>query len=430
MSKNVIQILQLAGFVALSVAVALFIGVQERDDQRTATKHSSADRDVVQGELPQQAAARARWQPSGAVTISDFGQAYPGFTLYPISGPEEIWLLNMRGAVVHRWRGIDVDRARLLSNCNLLALHGSKNRLKTPPWDKLIHRVSEYDWNGELVWSYTSKYHIHHEVRRLGSGNTLLMLKVPLPEQVRAGVSDSLRRKHEIVADVIQEVSSAGEVVWEWKSWEHLDVNDCGAQGCIGVADTPLSRRQKKDIGDWTHFNALQVIPENDHFDAGDQRFRPGNLMVMSRGLWSILIIDRKSGEVVWRYRGDYKGGMVRGHEAHIIPRPLPGHGNVLVLDNGFDDRRPESYILEIEPRTKTLRWVYDVGSEFYTRARGSVQRLPNGNTLISEDRSGRVFEVNSKNDIVWEYRGNLLVLRPARYEPQHCPMLTELALH
>src|SRR3972149_8289690 len=33
-----------------------------------------------------------------------------------------------------------------------------------------------------------------------------------------------------------------------------------------------------------------------------------------------------------------------------------------------------------------------------------SAQRLPNGNTLITEGVGGRVFEVTAKHEIVWEY--------------------------
>ncbi len=33
-----------------------------------------------------------------------------------------------------------------------------------------------------------------------------------------------------------------------------------------------------------------------------------------------------------------------------------------------------------------------------------SAQRLPNGNTLITEGADGRIFEVTSEHEIVWEY--------------------------
>ena len=35
----------------------------------------------------------------------------------------------------------------------------------------------------------------------------------------------------------------------------------------------------------------------------------------------------------------------------------------------------------------------------------GSQQRLPNGNTLISETNNGRILEVTRDADVVWEYR-------------------------
>ena len=34
----------------------------------------------------------------------------------------------------------------------------------------------------------------------------------------------------------------------------------------------------------------------------------------------------------------------------------------------------------------------------------GTSQRLPNGNTLITESENGRAFEVVPGGDIVWEY--------------------------
>jgi len=34
----------------------------------------------------------------------------------------------------------------------------------------------------------------------------------------------------------------------------------------------------------------------------------------------------------------------------------------------------------------------------------GSCQRLPNGNTLITESNPGRAFEVTPDQKIVWEY--------------------------
>jgi hypothetical protein len=35
---------------------------------------------------------------------------------------------------------------------------------------------------------------------------------------------------------------------------------------------------------------------------------------------------------------------------------------------------------------------------------RGAQQRLPNGNTLITESEAGRLLEVTADGEVVWEY--------------------------
>ena len=57
-----------------------------------------------------------------------------------------------------------------------------------------------------------------------------------------------------------------------------------------------------------------------------------------------IAITDRKTGNITWRLGPAYDGseaerklGWIIGqHHAHIIPRGLPGEGNLLVFDNSF----------------------------------------------------------------------------------------------
>jgi len=62
--------------------------------------------------------------------------------------------------------------------------------------------------------------------------------------------------------------------------------------------------------------------------------------------------------------------------------------------------------------------------SNFHSLASSSMTRLPNGNTLISEDNHGRVFQVTPAGEIVWEYvapshvhSGNICRARPVPYD-------------
>ena len=50
--------------------------------------------------------------------------------------------------------------------------------------------------------------------------------------------------------------------------------------------------------------------------------------------------------------------------------------------------------------------WSYTGTTDFpfYSIANGASERLPNGNTLITESRDGRAFEVTPDKEIVWEF--------------------------
>ena len=75
---------------------------------------------------------------------------------------------------------------------------------------------------------------------------------------------------------------------------------------------------------------------------------------------------------------------------------------------------RDHSRILEIDPLTLEIVWQYtptEAGFpapldsyRFYSPYISSAQRLPNGNTLITEGADGRIFEVTREHELVWEY--------------------------
>jgi hypothetical protein len=175
----------------------------------------------------------------------------------------------------------------------------------------------------------------------------------------------------------------------------------------------------------------------NRWFDQGDKRFHPDNIILDSREAGLLAIVDHGSGKIVWRagpyYRdGDDKklGWIIGPHHAHMIPKGLPGEGNIMVFDNGGQSgygppndnapngisvmRRPYSRVIEFNPINKDIVWEYAPnlanaanqrsGFDLYSTNVSSAQRLPNGNTLITEGTRGRVIEVTRDREIVWEY--------------------------
>ena len=195
---------------------------------------------------------------------------------------------------------------------------------------------------------------------------------------------------------------------------------------------------QPEGMGDWMHTNSMSALGPNKWYDAGDERFHPGNIIADGREANIIFIISKKTGKIVWKLGPDYDaspearaiGWIIGQHHAHMIPRGLPGEGNILVFDNGgwggYDVPNPgsptgvkaalrdHSRVLEIDPVSLKIVWQYtpcEAGflapmdsNRFYSPFISSAQRLPNGNTLITEGSDGRVFEVTREHELVWEY--------------------------
>jgi hypothetical protein len=70
--------------------------------------------------------------------------------------------------------------------------------------------------------------------------------------------------------------------------------------------------------------------------------------------------------------------------------------------------------VLEFDPLALKIVWQYtpaEAGlvhptdnNRFYSPFISSAQRLPNGNTLITEGSGGRIIEVTADHQLVWEY--------------------------
>jgi len=340
-------------------------------------------------------------------TIYNPDKCSNGYTLFCFPYEPEVLLIDMNGNVVNRWN-VRAIRAKLLKNGNLLVVERRKGAR---------NRVQEFSWDGRLVWEYEPPGSAHHDVERLENGNTLLLCMETVPDEYRKKIKDPVRRSaRQIRGDLVLEVTRDKKVVWEWHMYEHLDINKC-CEIC--------------NPADWTHTNTVQSLPENRWYDDGDERFKPGNILLSPRNLGFIFIVDKETKQIVWEYSGSYAGGLAGQHEPHMIEKGLPGEGNIIIFDNGAPPLRAlahtsRSYVLEIEPPTGKLVWKYENWEKFHSAFRSNVQRLPNGNTLICESEGPRIFEVTVEGEIVWEYaiEWHRIVGRAYRYPYDYCPQL------
>lgn len=345
-------------------------------------------------------------------TIYDPDKCFNGYTLFTyLYTDPEVKLIDMNGNLVHKWKS-RAERAKILKNGNLI-VNETREGEKKPI-------VAEYDWNGHRLWEYEPPNRVHHDLQRLENGNTLLLTFEHMPDEYREKIKDPTRRSAKpISSDVVLEVTPNKKIAWEWHAYEHLDVNlHC----------------ELWNPGDWTHINTVQALPENRHFDAGDRRFRPGNILLSPRNLGFIFIVDKETKEIVWRYSGNYKGGMSGQHEPHMIEKGLPGEGNIVVFDNGAPPMRSSahvdrSFILEIDPVTEETMWKFEDSVRFHSFFRSNGQRLSNGNTLICESEGPRIFEVTRESEIVWEhaFEWNPRFGWAYMYSYDYCPQMKDL---
>ena len=391
--------------------------------------------------------------PTGA-TIYNPEKAWSGYTVFNLIGLGAM-LIDMNGREIRLWEGLQGFPNKIFPNGHILGSRGERSpKFGMQDQTDLV----ELDWDGNIVWKFDEFEYIedegetprwmarqHHDYQRegnpvgyyvpgmepkIGGGKTLILGH----KNVRnTKISDKLLHD-----DVIYEVDENNKIIWEWVCNEHFDEYGFSEEAKnVLFRDPNLRATHPEKVGDWMHINSMSTLGPNKWYDAGDERFHPDNIIWDARETNIIAIISKETGKVVWKLGPDYNtpelkhlGCIIGQHHAHMIPRGLPGEGNILVFDNGgwagygapnpvskFGEknaRRDFSRVLEIDPVTLEIVWKYtpaEAGfvmpldaSRFYSPFISGAQRLPNGNTLITEGSNGRLIEVTPDFEIVWEY--------------------------
>jgi hypothetical protein len=202
-----------------------------------------------------------------------------------------------------------------------------------------------------------------HDLNISPSGNALFLIydhqQIDMSQVVPGGSPTAT-----VIGLIVQEIDDAGHVLFEWRSWDHIPITDT----CFDLT-APLV--------DYVHGNALD-------WD------RDGNILVSNRHLDEITKLNRQTGEIIWRWGGRHneftfvndQRGFSYQHDIRVLP-----NGNYTFYDNGNRLVPSLSRALEVRideaRRTATVVWSYRNTPDVYAPGFGSVQRLPNGNTLI-----------------------------------------------
>jgi hypothetical protein len=301
--------------------------------------------------------------------------AWPGYNLTVSAHGPEAELLDMDGRVLHRWRRAFREvwparttrnwfrgdrywrRVHLFPNGDLLAIFDGLGLVKL-------------DRHSNVLWSYAGL--AHHDLDVSDDGRIFVL--------TRRRTRNAGDGRHEAWEDFVTLLDPGGRKLGEVSLYR-------------AVADSKFSDwlRDARKEGDIFHTNTLEIVDARLRLP----EVRPGQVLVSLHGLHALAVVDLEAGRVVWGLRGSWRFQ----HQPTVLD-----NGHILLFDNLGTHGR--SRVIEIDPARGEEVWRYqaDESGRFFSFCCGSNERLPNGDTLVTESERGRAFEVDRDGQVVWEY--------------------------
>jgi hypothetical protein len=357
------------------------------------TEYRTTLRDVTSTDLWHLARAQ-----SVGVTLYRQDKAYNGLTLFTSGHAQKAFLMGMDGRIVHEWslpfseiwdqsaavrdpvpdNFIYWRKAKLFPNGDLLAVYiGSGS---TPYGYGLV----KVDKDSNLIWKYMRN--VHHDVDVAEDGNIYTLTHIILPSSL-PGYGDL---QFPLLEDSLAVLSPDGQ---ELKSISLLKaIERSEYKSILDRPEKPVGKR-----GDYLHSNSVDVIGRT---LAGKFPFaEEGQVLISLRTLNMLVLLDVDSETIVWAATGPW----LQQHDPDFLE-----NGNILLFDNqGHSGPGGASRVIEFNPVTHKIEWNYTgtAAAPLQSVIRSAQQRLPNGNTLITESNNGRIIEVTPEGELVWEYR-------------------------
>ena len=342
--------------------------------------------------------------PTG-VLVFDEERAQHGLNLLTNSHFCSAQLMDMRGNILHSWSYEPCNRwgNTVLTPSGDLLVVGREPHDENPRATLAARYIMRLAWDGEILWKKTLP--VHHDVELTPDGR---ILTLTYRHRMIAEVDSTIPVRDHLLALLTPE----GEELEEISLWDL-------SQSAPGLFR--LDRRKPRDFDgakeiDIFHSNSIEWM-RHPLLEGKDPIYGRNTVLVCLRNQDTLAIIDWDTRKLIWAWG---RGLLSGPHDATVLP-----NGNILAFDNGL--KRKWSRVVEVDPLAREIAWEYHAPDlrSFYTGTRGASQRLSHGNTLITESRDGRAFEVTPNGEIVWEFLNSNLtpkrepsvIVRTRRFE-------------
>ena len=180
--------------------------------------------------------------------------------------------------------------------------------------------------------------------------------------------------KAKVWAGHVQEIDLAtGKVLLDWNSLDH-----------VGVDESYVGRPPSKNIAyDYFHINSIKETPD-------------GNLLIGARNTWACYLVNRSSGQVIWRMNGK-KSDFTMGPGTHFFWQHdvrMPDLSTISLFDDGAfppEEKQARGLLLSVDTSTMhvKLKRVYIHPAGFLAATQGSMELMLDGRVLIGWGNQG-----------------------------------------
>jgi hypothetical protein len=133
---------------------------------------------------------------------------------------------------------------------------------------------------------------------------------------------------------------------------------------------------------DWTHLNDIDLVSNGSHF------------LLSPRNFDRVMLVNRSTQEITWELGEQGNYSTLFGQHDPVIIDSNP----VTILIGDSRNHRAVEY--QYRDGSWDQTWVH-YGNLRWPR---DVDRLPSGNTIITDTGNDRVVEITPEGDVVWEY--------------------------